>query len=269
MNEEQVQMIAAEVIRRLVVRLGGDGSRGTVVAVFTGATAAFNVAVHQVGALIIDGYRVQLLFSQAAEQLVGRTVREQLTGFPHVGFVEPAGWLSALKEAHAVIVPLLSVNTVSKLSMIIADNVVNNLILHALFMGKPVIAARNGADPVGREREELGFHKGAPALRQAVTERLKTLSDYGCYLTDVSRIKDTLNAVVAAKRDPVSRSPDQSFNPSHSILDHSGGVVTAMDIRHAHRLGAKLSISSSTLITPLARDLAIKHGVSFLKNNKR
>jgi hypothetical protein len=268
MNEEQVQKIAAEVIRRLVVRLGGDGSRGTVVAVFTGATAAFNEAVHQVGALIIDGYTVQLLFSQAAEQLFGRVVREQLTGFPHVGSVEPAGWLSALKEANAVIVPLLSVNTVSKLSMLIADNVINNLILHALFMGKPVIAARNGVDPYGKGRKEVVFHKGTGALRQAVAERLQILSDYGCYLTDVRGIKDTLNAVLAEKRETIPGSPEQDADQSPPTFNHSGGVVTAMDIRHAHLLGAKLSISSSTLITPLARDLADKHGVRLLRKNR-
>ena len=269
MNEDQVQRIVAEVIRRLVARLGGDGSRGTVVTVFTAATAAFNEAVRQVGALTIDGYRVQLLFSQAAEQLFGRAVRDRLTGFPHVGSVEPAKWLSALKEADAVIVPLLSVNTVSKLSLLIADNVIHNLILHALFMGKPVIAARNGADPTGRGREELGFHKGTPALRQALMQRLQTLTDYGCYLTDVQGLRDTLNVVLAGTKASLAVQPDQTSHPSNSTLNRLGKVVTAADILNAHRLGANLSIASATLITPLARDLAMHYRVAVKESNER
>ena len=74
--------------------------------------------------------------------------------------LEPATWLKALKKARAVAVPMLSLNTLSKLSMLLADNTATNIVLHALLMGKPVVAARNGADPRDKGREGLGFHRG-------------------------------------------------------------------------------------------------------------
>ena len=268
MNDEYVRQIVAEVISRLAARLGADGSRGTVIAVFTGATVAFGEAIQQVRALILDGYRIQLVFSQAAEQLFARAVTDELRGFPHVNSMEPTKWLSVLKETRAVVVPLLSVNTVSKLSMLIADNLATNLILHALFMGKTVVASQNGADPTGRGREELGFAKGTPALRDALTQRLRTLTDYGCHLTDVKGLRDTLNSIISVNKGAIALPPDQTSNAPHSTVSHSEKVVTATDIRYARGLGVNLSISSATLITPLARDLAMQYGVALSGSNE-
>jgi len=268
MNDEHVQQIVAEVISRLAARLGADGSRGTVITVFTGATVAFSEAIQQVRAFILDGYRIQMVFSQAAEQLFARAVTDELRGFPHVNSMEPTKWLSALKETCAVVVPLLSVNTVSKLSMLIADNLATNLILHALFMGKTVVASQNGADPTGRGREELGFAKGTPALRGALTQRLRTLTDYGCHLTDVKGLRDTLNSIISGSKAAIAIPPDQTSDAPHSTVSHSEKVLTATDIRYAHHLGVTLGISSATVITPLARDLAMRYGVALSGNNE-
>lgn len=106
MKKEQIQHIVIEVISRLAVRLGADGSRGTLIVVFTGATVAFKEAIQQVRSIILDGYSVQLIFSQAAEDLYGQVVREQLEGFPHITMLDPARWFTALKESRAIIVPL-------------------------------------------------------------------------------------------------------------------------------------------------------------------
>jgi len=56
--------------------------------------------------------------SQAAEALYGQVIRDQLAGFPHISTVHSTNWLSALKEARAIVVPLLSVNTLSKVSLL-------------------------------------------------------------------------------------------------------------------------------------------------------
>ena len=61
--------------------------------------------------------------------------------------MEESKWLLTLKDSCAVIVPMLSLNTLSKLALLVADNFASNIILHALFAGKPVLLARNGVDP--------------------------------------------------------------------------------------------------------------------------
>jgi hypothetical protein len=270
MKEDQLQRIVSEVIKRLAPRLGADGSRGLLVAVFTGATVAFSEAIQQVRSLILDGFRIQLAFSPAAEQLYGQVARGQLAGFPHVGFVDSSNWLSDLRSARTVVVPLLSVNTVSKISLLIADNLATNLILHALFMGKAVIVARNGADPAGRGREQLGFHKGSLPLQQALLTRLQTVAQYGCVLTDVERLRDAVNGVAATENSAKAEGP-AAISPSPcqtTTFSHTGKVVTAAHVLSAHRLGADLALSEASLVTPLARDLAMKHGVAFVKANE-
>ena len=147
--EERLQEIVAKVIERLARRLGATGDRGELIVAFSAATVEFREAALQVCGLILDGFQVRLAFTQAAEHLVSSAIKQQLDGFPQVSLVESTTWFSALKNASAVVVPLLSLTTLSKLSLLIADNTVTNLILHALLMGKPVIMATNGAKSSG------------------------------------------------------------------------------------------------------------------------
>jgi len=271
MREEQIQHIIKEVIRRLAVRLGADGSRGTLIVVFTGATVAFIEAIRQVRSLIMDGYRVQLVFSQAAEDLYGQVARDQLDGFPYITVMETTRWLTALKESMAVVVPLLSMNTVSKMSMLIADNLPTNLILHSLFMGKAVFAARNGADPDGGHwQKSLGSRTQRPALRQEFLKRLQCVESYGCHLTDIQDLRRAVNACLADTdiKDSNVELSDNAIRVAHSTLNHSGTILTAADVRHAHYLGADMILFPSTLITPLARDLAMRYGVVLLKKDE-
>jgi len=269
MSEEQIKHIITEVIRRLAVRSGANGSRGTLIMVFTGATGAFREALQQVRFLILNGYRVQLVFSQAAEDLYGQVARDHLDGFPYITMLETKRWLTALKESRAVVIPLLSVNTVSKVAMLIADNLPTNLILHALFMGKAVFAARNGADPDGVHwQKKLGSHTQSPALRQAFLERLQCVENYGCRLTDTMELGKTVNAFLTDIKNSNVELSDNAVRVAHSTLNHSGKILTAADVRHAHRLGADLILFPSTLITPLARDLAMRYDVVLLKKDE-
>ena len=162
-EEEQLRRVVAEVLRRLLPRIGADGMRGRIVVVFTAATVGFSEALAQVRSLILSGFQVQLVFSEAAEQLYGAIARQQLEGFPEIVPFDASHWLHDLKEARAVVVPLLSVNSLSKLSLLIADNLPANLLLHGLFLGKPVVIAQNGVDPAEAGRGELGFDQGSPA----------------------------------------------------------------------------------------------------------
>jgi hypothetical protein len=264
MKEEQIQHIVAEVLKRLLPRLGANGTRGTVIVVFTGATVGFTEAIQQLRSLILSGFRIQMVFSRAAEQLYSHVVVNQLAGFPHLVPLNASRWLSILKEARGVVVPLLSVNTLSKLSLLIADNLITNLILHGLFMGKPVIVAQNGADPAEHGRTELGFHKGRTTLALALRERLQVIVGYGCFLTDIDRLSVEVNAALEGAEDSHGRGPDLSAAAQRPALDHVTKMVTAADVLKAYRLGADLRLPSNVVITPLARDLAMKHGVCLL-----
>lgn len=257
MNREQVTLLVAEVISRLAPRLGADGRRGRLVVTFSGATASLPETLQQCRRLALDGYRLRLAFSSAADQLFGSVVRESLDGFPHVDQVDPAQWLGELFESRAVVCPMLSVNTLSKVSLLTADALVPNLLLHGLFMGKPVVLARDGVDPAGEGRRVLGIDHATPALRQALDDRLRTVAGYGCRITDVRSLHATVNSALdsSSARAPAGPLP-------------AGPLVTAADVRRAHRDGGALSLSSRSLVTPLARDLAMALGVRLTRNGR-
>ena len=61
-TEEQIRQVVAEVLKRLLPQIGADGERGTVIAVFCGATVDYDGAVQQIRSLVMQGYRVQILF---------------------------------------------------------------------------------------------------------------------------------------------------------------------------------------------------------------
>ena len=265
-QEEQIQDIIVKVIHRLAQRLGALGDKGEIMVVFTAATVGFREAVQQVRDLILDGFQIRLAFSPAAEHLISSGIKQQLDGFPHVSMVEPATWLSFLKDARAVVVPLLSLNTLSKLSMLIADNTATNIILHALLMGKPVVMARNGAGPSDKGREELGFHKGKAALKQAIAQRLQTVEDYGCISTDIRQLRNTVKFMLMSEVPDVKQREITSPSPVPT-LSISKRFVTANEVLHAWRIGANLNVGYASGMTPLAQDLARRYGVVLTTGN--
>jgi hypothetical protein len=267
MTDEQIEKIITEVLRRLLPGLGADGSRGAVIVVFTGATVGINEAVQQVRGLIVEGFQPQLVFSEMAEHLYGPWLREQLAGFPHWSQLPAFTWLRALREARAVVVPMMSVNTLSKLALLIADSQTGNLILHGLFTGKPVIVASNGVE-TNQGRAELGFDKGFPALKQVVDERLKVIAGYGCKVVDVSRLSAAAAAALPraqAREVDVAEVATQSPGAGRGVVRHESTLITSGDVLQAERVGAVLQCSARTLITPLARDLAEQHGVRIVR----
>ena len=256
MNREHVPRLVAEVISRVAPRLGADGRRGRLVVTFSGATASFTETLRQCRLLVLDGYQLRLALSPAAEQLCGSVVRESLDGFPYVDQVDPVQWLGELLESRAVVCPMLSVNTLSKVSLLTADGLVPNLLLHGLFMGKPVVLARDGVDLSDEGRRGLGIDRATPALRQALDERLRTVAGYGCRITDARGLHATVNSALVSG----------SVRASAGALP-AGPLVTAADVRRAHRAaGEALNLSPGSLVTPLARDLAMQLGVRLTRN---
>ena len=59
MNEQQINNLVIEIISRLALHMGADGDKGSVIAVFTGATVVFNHACTQVRNLVLNGYAIE------------------------------------------------------------------------------------------------------------------------------------------------------------------------------------------------------------------
>jgi hypothetical protein len=261
MDEKQIQEVIAEVLKRLAAQAGASGERGDVIVVFTGATAGFNEAIQQVRSLVIRGFRPLLVFSHSAELLYGPPVWKQLEGFPQVAPFDASNWLHSLKEAKAVVVPVLSVDTLSKLSLLLADNLASNLLLHALFAGKPLILAQNGVDPSDQGRVIRHFEYCGPVLAGAIRERMEVVRSYGCEVVDVTCLTTALEAALAHKPRVTKTNGHGNGTAKPVYLSHKGKIITAADVLRAQQTGEPVRLHNSQIITPLARELAQKRGV--------
>jgi hypothetical protein len=263
MSEERIHEVVVEVLKRLLPHMGATGDRGTIVAVFTGATAGYREAVDQVRSLVMQGYRVELVFSRGAETLYAKYLWGELEGFPHVTAFSEADWLRNLKEVRAVVVPVLSLNTLSKLSLLLADNFASNVILHGLLAGKPVVMARNGTDPGDKGRKIPHFDHCSPLLAAAIEERFQIVAGYGCRVTDVNDVVATVQSLIEHKNTVAAVAHRNGTRPA--AVHSTNNVVTASDVLRASQSGAQLRVGASTIVTPLARELACKHRVNLVQ----
>lgn len=270
--DDQVTELVSAVLSRLLPRLGADGRRGSLIAVFTGATVGVNGAVDQLRSLILRGFHLRLGFSEMADHLYGDHLRKQLAGFPQWSALPPFTWLRDLREAKAVVVPMLSVNSLSKVAGLIGDNQTSNLILHGLFTGKPVVVARNGVER-NQGRIELGFHHGAPSLWRAVDDRLRQVAEHGCTLADISQLAAVVDGLVGCETPATPEPPtigqaaaDAAGQPATGKVVVANKVITQGDVIEAHRAGADMRCMSQAIITPLARDAATRLGVRLFRD---
>lgn len=241
--------------------------------VFTGATAGFVQAFSAIEQLMLSGVEVRIVVSDSAQHIYGDKIKERLLSWPTASLSSGESWFCELKGAKGVIVPMLSVSALSKISLLMADSLTTNLILQALFMGKPVVAAIDGCEPGNIDRQKLGLDSGTPALQQALGERLIRLSDFGASLVksrdlgwvskrllngveDVSRVKSMSENVVTI---PLERNEAIVSSPLTAKM-----VDTAI-VRKALREKRVINISQGGVITPLALEVAQKHGLQIIK----
>lgn len=251
---QPVDLLVRAVLERLLPAIGADGRKGLLLTVFTGATVGLAEAVAQVRALIIAGYRLRLVFSGMAEHLYGPWFREQLAGFPEWQDIASERWYGDLTAAAAIVVPMLSVNSLSRLSLLIADNQAGNLILHGLFAGKPVLLSEDGVRS-GEGRSALGFDAGSASLKAAIVERLARVRDLGAVVLPGRALAAAVDGCLAGAALAVApaEAPASAAICPKTVVGQAEVVAAGP--------GGRLRIQAGALVTPLARDSARELGV--------
>jgi len=274
MSPELLSELVQRVLYLIAQRLNEQKQQDEyVVAVFTGATAGFKEALSGLEQLMMSGIQVRIVLSDSAQCIYGNRIQERLLPWPTASLMDGESWFCDLKAAKGVVVPMLSVSALSKVCGLIADTLTTNLILQALFMGKPVVAAINGCEPGNSDRKTLGLDSGTQALQRALGEQLIRLSDYGCNLVRSSDLGRVCGRLVNEK----SEKDDLSINPENKIISlqeipeaTNGGplIATLVDaglVRRALREKIVISIGARGVITPLALELAQVQGLQIIK----
>ncbi|SDE69326.1 flavoprotein [Sporomusa acidovorans] len=264
-NEKLVELVTAEVMRRLGSAQGEKPLQTaaplyTALAIFTGGSIGLETSLEELKALQAIGTKLTVVLSQAAETIVGENwIKEKLgSDIPIITSQSPYPG-KYLRAADIVLVPVLTQNTAAKLAHTLSDTMACTLIIQALMLGKPVLAAANAADPQDGWRVQKEMTKTPPALREALQNNLKKIAAFGIELTPV----DSLAA--AAKK--ALRKETNSDLPV--ILDKPAKkqVLDAEAVRRAAQSGTGIvKIEQGTLVTPLARDIARESHIDIVYN---
>lgn len=260
MDESQVKAIIEQVVHRLFLRMGANGSLGGLVIVLSGATAGFTHVLSLLPRLVLQGYVLNICVSKNAEAIVGFRLREHLTGVPNVHFLADHDWFAPVRQAKAVVVPLLSLSTLSKVSQFIGDTPCANCIIHSLFLQKPIVMAVDGADPQGEHWGALPGTGLAPSMIQAVMARIKTLESYGCHFTRAEGMFEYLQRCLSQNQ------PGLSTVANPDIKRYRGKVITAGVVRDISRSGQILQVHPKAVLTPSAKDLAVRYRIQIVRN---
>ena len=114
-----------------------------------GGLTSADEAASQLKYLDSNNYRLQVLFTESGSRILGSRWLEK-AGLQDVQVLaDAAEAFVTLNSSDAVVVPVMTLNTASKVANGIADNAVTTMIMHALLGGKPVIAAKDACDPSG------------------------------------------------------------------------------------------------------------------------
>jgi len=258
LQESMIELITKEVLRQLnqIKSADSDQARPNVLALFTGGTIGLEPALTALTEIRNFPAEITVVLSAAAEKVIGvKRIQEYLgKSVVIVTSCDPyPGKL--LRTADVITMPVMTQNTAAKLAGTISDTMLTTLILQGLLMGKPVIIAKNAANPKDNWRIRAGMGQASPGLSQAIEENLRKIERYGARVVDVR-----LLAV------EISRNLGQTKNqPVADAKALAKILIDAAAIKTAYAAGEKtLHICPGTLITPLAVDAAREFAIELI-----
>jgi hypothetical protein len=218
-----------------------------ILVVFTGSDIGLPIALEQLQRLKQKPYSLTFLLSRAAQNIIGTEKLSSVTsGSQILTETPPEQVLSLVQKQDAILIPTLSRTTAIKLASSITDTLVTDLLFTALVNKKPIIAARNGADPMLANCPRCGTPDMAPAMIQTIHIELDKLIQYGIRLVLVDDLADeTISILESTPR----KEPDKK-------------IITEYDIKSAVNHGdKKLRVRRGSIVTPLATDTAKELGL--------
>ena len=259
-QEELIRKITEEVLQRLTQNSTQTAaeSQGKIMAVITGGTIGLDDGLLQLQEMQRTGLEISVGLSPAAEKVVGKERVQKALGAATRIITSEMGFPGKeLREAALLVVPVLTQNTAAKLAATIADGLAPTLIMQALLMGKPVIAAANAADPKDGWRIKAQMGKAAPALQQALQLNLKRLEEFGMTLVKAEELAGVSLERIGRVRPNAKKATEAGVGKKV--------VVDAAMIQGFAATGQRLlRLAPGALVTPLARDIARQEGVELI-----
>lgn len=248
--------IVEEVLRRLQQR------RKKATVLFTGGYGGFEEALQQIQLLQADGWDLQILLSNSAEYvLTPQLIKEKLNNSKVYCEREIKELRPFYEEISVFIVPTLTINTMVKVSLGMADNMATNLASHMLMSGIPFIAAKDACDVGHPLRQNLGLNKGQQAYVKKMNDYLELLESYGVVLVAARELFQTVQKNIFTFSPKVI----QTSAEKQSKIFFKKKILTREDIALAKDRGMEIEIPRTTILSPLALDTAKELGMKIVQ----
>lgn len=252
-----------EKIRELVLEVLKKYLRARILVVVTGGRVNADVSIKELKSLKEEqDVAYSLLFTRNAARIHDvEKIAEEL-GAENV-FIDGRDDIDVkefLKDFKAVVIAVLSRNTAAKVANLFLDSITSQVIVDALMLGIPVIAARDAADPRLKPWQDLGFVWMGEGLKGAFAEVLDRIERYGVMLCGASEIKGEVLRALSGKRKEGERpGPGQG---KRVYVDKK--VITREDLALLKEGRDEIHIPRGAIITPLAADFIRENALKII-----
>lgn len=242
--EERLKTLVEEAVMRILKR--------KLLVIFTGGVMGYKTALEQLEKTIArKNANADVLFSAAASKIHNKkTVMDKLNA--RKIFIEGSERIENINDYAGVVFAVLSRNTASKGANLMLDGYAAELMIDALMLGIPVIAARDAADIESRRWCDLGYKSANANLKAAFSKNLSVLQTYGVNMCAAEELGNTVENIIFGDKttDSMVKAPDKN-----SVVRIDKNPVTRRDIVPYLDGKHEIRIPKSALITPLVQDV--------------
>lgn len=182
-----------------------------------------------------------------AAETPGIILPSEFSGTPEISCSNENVTDRILEKTRILIVPNPCLNLIAQISLGLTPDFASHLILHFLLRQKPVLGIQNKTSPDLAPR----------SLQSLIHNYIKVLEDWGVIWIAPEELFD----FISNKLEP--ENPDQGKTSDHPQNPSKKTIVTQQDILDRIKKGEKKWIlPENAIVTPLALEIAEKHGFS-------
>lgn len=156
-----------------------------------------------------------------------------------------------LVSTELILIPVLTRNTLAKIALGIADNLVTTGIARAIMMNKETIAVRDSFSHLNQVNRLNGLADN-DEYNGMLDEYEKRLQHFGIKFVDLAEFKTTVNTKLTCKAfESANELSHDEQQPADIVTESS--ILTLAELRNAKQQGT-IFLKKGTRITPLAKE---------------
>jgi|SRR5699024_5422597 len=261
-QETLIRFLTDKVLERLEQR------KKTALVCFTGGAIGFNESLNELKKLQDNHWNFQVVLTNSAERIFTKELIKNELKMEGVYAESEIDQLRPFYDkASLLIVPTLTMNSLAKTSLGIADNLFTNLTTEFILSNRPIIAARDACQPNHPFR--LNNRNGqAPKPYVSMFENyMNQVQQFGVKLVEVTEIFQTVEQCQLTDKNHFS----SSSNPLLSDIFHDASnksskkVISRTDVMEAKQNNTDLVVHANTIITPLAAEVIKDMNLKIIK----